>query len=179
MLGGLTPDQAHAATLTGLFLVLAGAETCKTKTLTAGVAHRIAVRGIPAHRILAVSFTNKAAAEMCGRIQATLGEGAAPTWLGTFQGLGASQLRAEPEVAGVRPGFDIVDADDSRRTVKRVMNAMNLAAGDAAASIGRDPLKQMCNRLSAFKDALVTPSEAASYVEAKISQAVIAGFYGA
>ena len=171
VLGGLTLDQGQAATLTGPVLVLAGAGTGKTKTLTAGVAHRIAVRGIPAHRILAVTFTNKAAGEMRGRIQAALGEGGAPTWLGTFHGLGARQLRAEPEVGDLRPGFDIVDADDSRRMVKRVMKAMNLAAGDEAVTIGRDPLKQMCNRLSAFKDALVTPKEAASYVETKIAQA--------
>jgi DNA helicase-2/ATP-dependent DNA helicase PcrA len=55
---------------------------------------------------------------MRGRIQAALGEAAAPTWLGTFHGLGARQLRAEPEVAGLRPGFDIVDANDTRRMVK-------------------------------------------------------------
>jgi DNA helicase-2/ATP-dependent DNA helicase PcrA len=83
VLGGLTLDQADAAALTGPVLVLAGAGTGKTKTLTAGVVHRIAVRGIPANRILAVTFTNKAAGEMRGRIQAALGEAAAPTWLGT------------------------------------------------------------------------------------------------
>jgi DNA helicase II / ATP-dependent DNA helicase PcrA len=175
VLDGLTLDQANAAALSGPVLVLAGAGTGKTKTLTAGVTHRIAVRGIPAHRILAVTFTNKAAGEMRGRIQAALGEAAAPTWLGTFHGLGARQLRAEPEVAGLRPGFDIVDADDSRRMVKRVMKAMNLTAGDDAVSIGRDPLKLICNRLSAFKDALVTPGEAAAYVEDMIVTANNAG----
>ena len=171
VLEGLTDSQAQAATLTGPVLVLAGAGTGKTKSLTGGVVHRIAVRGLPAHRILAVTFTNKAAGEMRARIQAALGEDGAPTWLGTFHGLGARQLRAEPDVAGLRPDFDIVDADDSRRMVKRVMKAMNIAAADEAVSIGRDPLKQMCNRISAFKDALVTPSEAAAYVEAKIVQA--------
>jgi DNA helicase-2/ATP-dependent DNA helicase PcrA len=62
VLDGLTLDQANAAALSGPVLVLAGAGTGKTKTLTAGVTHRIAVRGIPAHRILAVTFTNKACA---------------------------------------------------------------------------------------------------------------------
>jgi DNA helicase-2/ATP-dependent DNA helicase PcrA len=118
VLRGLTLDQANAAALAGPVLVLAGAGTGKTKTLTAGVTHRIAVRGIPANRILAVTFTNKAAGEMRGLIQAALGDAAAPTWLGTFHGLGARQLRAEPEVAGLRPGFDIVDANDTRRMVK-------------------------------------------------------------
>ena len=147
VLAGLTREQATAAALTGPVLVLAGAGTGKTKTLTAGVAHRIARRGIAPARILAVTFTNKAAAEMTGRIQAALGETAAPHWVGTFHGLGARQLRSEPEIAGLRPGFDIMDADDSRRVVKRVMQAMNLASGEPGA-IGRDPLKLVCNTLS-------------------------------
>ena len=175
LLAGLTAEQAAAAALTGPVLALAGAGTGKTKTLTAGVAHRIEVRGMPASRILAVTFTNKAAAEMTARIRKLLGDGAAPYWVGTFHGLGARQLRAEPEIAGLRPGFDIMDADDSRRVVKRVMKAMNLAAGDETVSIGRDPLKLMCNRLSAFKDDLVIPAEAAAYVEAKIANANNAG----
>ena len=171
VLAGLTERQAAAAALTGPVLVLAGAGTGKTKTLIAGVAHRIAVRGVPASRILAVTFTNKAASEMLARIRATLGEESAPRWVGTFHGLGASQLRIEPEVAGLRPGFDIMDADDSRRIIKRVMKAMNLAAGDDEVALGRDPLKLICNRISAFKDALVMPSEAAAYVERKIAEA--------
>jgi DNA helicase II / ATP-dependent DNA helicase PcrA len=105
VLNGLTVDQATAAALSGAVLVLAGAGTGKTKTLTAGVAHRIAARGIPASRILAATFTNKAAAEMLSRIRAGLGDGGAPSWIGTFHGLGARQLRIEPEVAGLRPGF--------------------------------------------------------------------------
>ena len=103
LLAGLTVDQATAASLTGAVLVLAGAGTGKTKTLTAGVAHRIAARGIPASRILAVTFTNKAAGEMLSRIRTSLGDGSAPGWVGTFHGLGARQLRVEPEVAGLRP----------------------------------------------------------------------------
>ena len=175
VLNGLTADQATAAALPGAVLVLAGAGTGKTKTLTAGVAHRIAARGIPASRILAVTFTNKAAAEMLLRIRATLGDSAAPSWVGTFHGLAARQLRVEPEVAGLRPGFDIVDADDSRRIIKRVMKGMNLNAAADDVSMGRDPLKLMCNRISGFKDALVIPSEAASHVEARISEANNAG----
>ncbi len=170
-LAGLTVDQATAAALSGAVLVLAGAGTGKTKTLTAGVAHRIAARGIAASRILAVTFTNKAAAEMRSRIRAALGDGAAPGWIGTFHGLGARQLRIEPEVAGLRPGFDIMDADDSRRMIKRVMKGMNLNSADDGAAIGRDPLKAMCNRISAFKDALVIPGEAAAHVEAQIARA--------
>jgi DNA helicase II / ATP-dependent DNA helicase PcrA len=171
VLNGLTVDQAAAAALSGAVLVLAGAGTGKTKTLTAGVAHRITTRRIPASRILAVTFTNKSAAEMLARIRAGVGDGGAPSWIGTFHGLGARQLRIEPEVAGLRPGFDIMDADDSRRIIKRVMKGMNLNAADDDVSIGRDPLKLMCNRISAFKDALVIPSEAAAHMEAQIANA--------
>jgi DNA helicase-2/ATP-dependent DNA helicase PcrA len=171
LLAGLTVDQATAASLTGAVLVLAGAGTGKTKTLTAGVAHRIAARGIPASRILAVTFTNKAASEMLSRIRAGLGEGSAPGWVGTFHGLGARQLRVEPEVADLRPGFDIIDADDARRMIKRVMKGMNLNGAEEDVSVGRDPLKAMCNRISGLKDALVIPSEAAAYVEAQIARA--------
>ncbi len=170
-LTGLTPAQARAAVQSGPVLVLAGAGTGKTKTLTAAVAHRIGVRGIPAARILAVTFTNKASAEMIGRIRAALGDTAAPHWIGTFHGLGARQLRIEPEVAGLRPGFDILDADDSRRIVKRVLKALNLADGSDGEAIGRDPLKLMCNRLSKFKDSLITPEEAPARVEAMIADA--------
>jgi DNA helicase-2/ATP-dependent DNA helicase PcrA len=159
-MAGLTTEQAKAAAQYGPVLVLAGAGTGKTKTLTAAVVHRIAAGGLAPGRVLAVTFTNKAATEMSGRIRAALDSGPALSWLGTFHGLAARQLRIEPEVAGLRPGFDILDADDSRRVVKRTLKALNLASGEDAAAIGRDPLKLMCSRLSKFKDNLITPDEA-------------------
>ena len=85
---------------------------------------------------------------MSARIRAALDGTAAPHWIGTFHGLGARQLRIEPEVAGLRPGFDILDADDSRRLVKRVLKALNLMSDDEGTAAGRDPVKVMCNRLS-------------------------------
>ena len=171
ILDDLTPQQRAAATQSGAVLVLAGAGTGKTKTLTRAVAHRIEARAVPASRILAVTFTNKAAAEMSGRIRATLGDRSAPRWTGTFHGLAARQLRIEPEVAALSDGFDILDADDSKRIVKRVMKGMNLAAGDEGMMLGRDPLKAMCNRLSWFKDNLISPCDAPARVETMIAQA--------
>ncbi len=167
----LTPKQAEAARLAGPVLVLAGAGTGKTRTLTAAIAQRIAERGIPTSRILAVTFTNKAAAEMLSRIRAVLGEDAAPSWTGTFHGLGARQLRVEPEIAHLRPGFDIMDADDTRRMIKRVMKAMNLSAGNNQDDGVRDPLKLICNRISKWKDELITPEEAPAAAEALIGGA--------
>ena len=168
ILAGLTPAQAEAATLDGPVLVLAGAGTGKTRTLTAGVAWRIGARGFDPDRILAVTFTNKAAKEMADRIRVMLAGQRAPSWIGTFHGLGARQLRIEPEVATLRSGFDILDADDSRRLVKRTLKAMNLSLDDAE---GRDPLKRLCNRIASMKDQLVTPDEAPAHVEAQIARA--------
>jgi DNA helicase-2/ATP-dependent DNA helicase PcrA len=74
----LTQAQVKAACHPGSILVLAGAGTGKTSTLTAAVAHRITVDGIPPHRVLAVTFTNKAAGEMAARIRAALGPDVAP-----------------------------------------------------------------------------------------------------
>jgi DNA helicase II / ATP-dependent DNA helicase PcrA len=138
-------------------LVIAGAGTGKTRALTAAIAHRIRSGGIPPGQILAVTFTNKAANEITTRIRALLRKDAAPRWIGTFHGLGARQLRIEPEVADLRPGFDILDADDTRRMIKRVMKAMNLAAIDDEGI--RDPIKLVCNRIAKWKDALITAEE--------------------
>jgi hypothetical protein len=171
ILDDLTPAQREAAIQSGPVLVIAGAGTGKTKTLTAAVAHRIADCGMPANRVLAVTFTNKAAAEMTGRIRMALGDGAAPHWTGTFHGLGARQLRIEPEVADLRPGFDILDADDTRRMIKRVMKSMNLASGDDEGGSIRDPLKLVCNRISKWKDELITPADAPAAAERMIAQA--------
>jgi len=170
-----TAEQQAAATRAGAVLVLAGAGTGKTRTLTLGVAHRIKARGILPSRILVVTFTNKAAGEMAGRIRDAMGGEGVPHWMGTFHGLGARQLRTEPEVAGLRQGFDILDADDSRRIVKRVLKGMDLHGGGDVPSFGRDPLKAMCNRLSKLKDSLVTPEEAPAHVEALIAQQRAAG----
>ncbi|HTW26378.1 MAG TPA: ATP-dependent helicase, partial [Acetobacteraceae bacterium] len=166
----LTPQQAAAAVKPGAVLVLAGAGTGKTRTLTAAITDRIGRRGIAANRILSVTFTNKAAAEIRDRVGAAL-DGAAPSWLGTFHGLAARQLREEPEIAGLRPGFDILDADDSRRLLKRTLKALNLSDTDDGAGNGRDPLKLMCQRLARFKDDLVAPGEAPARTEAMIAEA--------
>ena len=163
-LSDLTEQQLEAAEATGPVLVLAGAGTGKTNTLTAAVVQRIAADRVSPSRILAVTFTNKAATEMATRIRASLGGIAAPSWLGTFHGLAARQLRTEPEIAGLRPGFDILDADDSRRIVKRTMKAHQpRRRRRRTPQTGRDPLKIMGNRISKFKDNLVTPQDAPAY----------------
>ena len=167
---GLTPQQAEAAALTGPVLALSGAGTGKTKTLIAGIAHRIGVRGMAPSRIFAVTFTNKAAAEVLARVRATVGEARAPSWIGTFHGLGARQLRIEPEIARLRDGFEIIDADDSKRMLRRLMQAaQGQGEDDDAGTPSRDPIKLIANKISGFKDALLTPAEAVLHVEAQIA----------
>src|SRR5208337_743889 len=168
----LTDTQIAAAAHPGsiLVLVLAGAGTGKTSTLTAAVAHRVAVDGIPPHRVLAVTFTNKTASEMANRIRAALGPDSAPYWLGTFHGLAARQLRGSPEVASLRENFDILDADDARRMLRRVMKALNLST-DEDESGRRDPVKIVAGHIAMFKDRLMTPKAAAAYVENRIAEA--------
>ena len=167
----LTPARREAAMHSGSALVLAGAGTGKTSTLTASVVHKIEAERLPPSRLLVVTFTNKAAREMANRIHAALGAHAAPHWLGTFHGLGARQLRASPAVAGLRPDFDILDADDSRLMIKRVMKGLNLASDDEDAGGGRDPVKAIMSKISSFKDRLMTPEIAAAHIEAAVAAA--------
>lgn len=169
---GLTAMQREAARQEGPVVVLAGAGTGKTKTLVAGVVDRIVRRHIPAHRILAVTFTNKAADEMRTRINAVLGLGAAPSWIGTFHGHGRRQLRADPEIAVLRPGFAICDAEDSRRIVKRLLQR---AADDGAWEPGdadtfRTRVRSVAQRIALMKDNLVLPDQAEAVLDSQIAR---------
>lgn len=167
VLGGLTAAQRAAARATGPVLVLAGAGSGKTRSLIAGVACRIVERRIPPGRILAVTFTNKAAGEMRDRIRGQLGVDA-PAWLGTFHALGARMLRTEPEVAALRAGFDILDADDTKRILKRLLAGID-AKSEHPDAKDRKRLKLLGDRLSRMKDALITPAAAADHVEEAIA----------
>lgn len=160
-LADLTEQQAAAAMQSGAVLVLAGAGTGKTKTLTAAVVNRIRAFGVPARRILVVTFTNKAAAEMSGRIRAALDGLDVPTWLGTFHGLAARQLRIEPEVAGLRPGFDILDADDRVGCARRGVAAASLWSRSTSSNgngrrRGGDPDAELTARAQAFATVLAS-----------------------
>ena len=110
-LAGLTAAQDAAARATGPIAVLAGAGTGKTKTLVASAVDRIEHRGVNPHRLLAVTFTNKAAREMSERLGAALGPMRTPGWVGTFHAHGSRQIRQDPGIADLRPGFAIVHGD--------------------------------------------------------------------
>ncbi|HKK07853.1 MAG TPA: UvrD-helicase domain-containing protein, partial [Gemmatimonadota bacterium] len=117
----LNPEQREAVEHgEGPLLVLAGAGSGKTRVLTARVA-RLIDGGVPAWRILAVTFTNRAADEMGRRIAALLGEPPSGLWSGTFHALGARILRREADALDRDAHFTIYDQDDSLRAVKMAM----------------------------------------------------------
>jgi DNA helicase-2/ATP-dependent DNA helicase PcrA len=110
----------------GPALVLAGAGSGKTRVLTHRVAWLVAVEGIAPTALLAVTFTNKAAAEMRGRIEAMLEASVGGMWIGTFHGLSHRLLRAHHRDVGLPQTFQILDAEDQLRVVKRVLKTLNL-----------------------------------------------------
>lgn len=110
----------------GNMLVLAGAGSGKTRVLVHRIAWLVRVTGASPWSILAVTFTNKAAREMKGRIESLLGQPIGGMWVGTFHGLAHRLLRAHWEAAKLPRGFQILDADDQFRLIKRVLKSMML-----------------------------------------------------
>ncbi len=130
---GLNPEQRRAVTtVNGPVLILAGAGSGKTKTLTHRIAYLIAETRVSPHSILAVTFTNKAAAEMKERVEHLLaqaeGEAAwrAPEFMGTFHSLCVRILRRDIEPLGYSRNFNIIDADDQLGLVKKAMKEIEM-----------------------------------------------------
>ena len=119
----LNPQQRKAvAAGTGPILVLAGPGSGKTRVLTQRVAYLIAQEGVRPYRILAVTFTNKAAREMQSRVEKLLGKDATQgMMLGTFHAICARLLRREAESLPLQSNFVIFDADDQERIVKGII----------------------------------------------------------
>ncbi|MGQ0663337.1 MAG: ATP-dependent helicase [Pseudomonadota bacterium] len=123
-LDALNERQREAVeALEGALLVLAGAGTGKTRVLTTRLAHLLATRRAWPSQILAVTFTNRAAAEMRARVAELIEGMAEGLWLGTFHALGARILRRHAELVGLKPNFTILDADDQVRLVKQLLEA--------------------------------------------------------
>src|ERR1700722_11277125 len=114
----LNEQQLAAVTAPpGPALVIAGAGSGKTRTLTYRVAYLLA-QGIPADRILLLTFTNKAAGEMMRRVSDLLGHELRSLWGGTFHSIGARILRTHADALGYRRDFTILDRDDARDLIK-------------------------------------------------------------
>ncbi len=107
-------------------LVLAGAGSGKTRVLVHRVAWLIQVENVSPQGLLAVTFTNKAAAEMRGRIEELLGMPATGLWVGTFHGLAHRLLRMHWKEAGLSQDFQILDSDDQQRLIKRILKTLEV-----------------------------------------------------
>ena len=127
LLNDLNPAQREAVSgELGSYLVLAGAGSGKTRVLVHRLAWLIEVVGVSPHGILAVTFTNKAAAEMRTRTEALLGFPGRGMWVGTFHGLAHRLLRMHYRDADLPETFQILDSDDQLRLVRRVTRELNL-----------------------------------------------------
>lgn len=149
----LNREQRMAAeTLEGPVLILAGAGSGKTRALTYRVANLID-HGVPAYRILALTFTNKAAREMKTRVEALIGaENAEAAWISTFHSTCARILRRDIEKLGYNRSFTIYDDDDQGRVLKEIYKELNI--DDAFI-----PLRETKGKISDAKNKLQTPDE--------------------
>jgi len=118
----LNPEQARAVTTTdGPLLILAGAGSGKTRVLAHRIAYLVGIKDVPPWRILAVTFTNRAAAELRERIISLVGEGGRDVVAGTFHSLCARVLRADGEAIGIGRRFVIYDTDDQASLMKQIL----------------------------------------------------------
>ena len=152
-LNGLNEKQLEAVLhIKGPLMIIAGAGSGKTKVLTTRVAH-LMHSGVDSFNILALTFTNKAAAEMKERVEKALGNtDARNLYIGTFHSVFARILRAEADKLGYPKSFTIYDTDDSRSVIKAVVNDMGLDDKLYKPNI-------VHNRISGAKNALVGPTE--------------------
>jgi DNA helicase II / ATP-dependent DNA helicase PcrA len=125
-LNDLNPVQGEAVkAANGPVMIIAGAGSGKTRVLTYRIAYLMEC-GVPAHQILALTFTNKAAKEMKNRIIKLVGDDAGSLWMGTFHSMFARILRKECVHLKFTPSFTIYDSDDSLSSMKKVMEKLNL-----------------------------------------------------
>jgi DNA helicase II / ATP-dependent DNA helicase PcrA len=152
-LKGLNERQCEAVTTTdGPLMIVAGAGSGKTKVLTTRIAHLMA-NGVDSFNILALTFTNKAAAEMKERVEHILGNREARNlYIGTFHSVFARILRGEAHRIGYPNSFTIYDTDDSKSVVKAVTNELHLDVQHYKPNF-------VYNRISGAKNALVGPAE--------------------
>jgi DNA helicase-2/ATP-dependent DNA helicase PcrA len=152
-LDSLNPAQRDAADCThGPLLVLAGAGSGKTRVLTYRIAHMIADEGVRPWQVLAITFTNKAAAEMRERLGALLPGGTRGMWVCTFHAMCVRILREDAELLGFKPNFTIYDDDDSKRLVKHIMSDLDVEPKQF-------PINMIRSKISSAKNAMVAPDQ--------------------
>lgn len=148
---GLNPEQREAVLHGGSpLLIVAGAGSGKTRVLTHRIAHLLATGRAYPSQVLAITFTNKAAAEMRERVVALVGPQAERMWISTFHSACVRILRREAEHLGLRSSFSIYDAADSQRLMTLVSRELDLDPK-------KFPPKVLLNKVSDLKNELVTP----------------------
>lgn len=164
---GLNPQQAEAVINTeGPMLIMAGAGSGKTKVLTCRVAN-ILQKGVRPYRILAITFTNKAAAEMRERVNNMSGPAAKDVWLFTFHAFCARFLRMEiDKLPGYGGNFAIYDTADSQNLIKQILKEMNL---DDKRFQPSGILSRISNAKNALQDAAAFARQAGDFYEQKVA----------
>jgi DNA helicase II / ATP-dependent DNA helicase PcrA len=155
LLDGLNPQQRRAVVHEGSpLLIVAGAGSGKTAVLTRRIAYLIAARGVGVGQILAITFTNKAAAEMRERVVRLVGPRARYMWVSTFHSTCVRILRNQASlIQGLNSNFSIYDADDSRRLLQMIGRDMGL-------DIKRYSPRLLANAISNLKNELIDPDQA-------------------
>lgn len=155
LLEGLNPQQRQAVVHEGSpLLIVAGAGSGKTAVLTRRIAYLIAERGVGVGQVLAITFTNKAAAEMRERVVRLVGNRARAMWVSTFHSTCVRILRNQASlVEGLNSNFSIYDADDSRRLLQMIGRDMGL-------DIKRYSPRLLANAISNLKNELIDPPQA-------------------
>jgi DNA helicase-2/ATP-dependent DNA helicase PcrA len=165
-LDSLNEEQRAAAAHTeGAVLIFAGAGSGKTRVLTHRVAHLLAEEAAPAHRIIAVTFTNKAAGELKQRLHALVGPIAQGLWVGTFHSIGVRILRRDGAVVGVAPNFVIYDEADQRQLVREILRDLDLDERHFAPGA-------LLNEISRAKERCLSPAAYASSADGRLATTV-------
>ncbi|MEG0297738.1 MAG: DNA helicase PcrA [Clostridium sp.] len=159
-----------AVTIDGPVLILAGAGSGKTRVLTYRMAHMVNDLGVRPYKILAITFTNKAAREMQERVEAIIGEGAKDMWISTFHSTCVRILRREIEKLGYKKNFTIYDSSDQKTLITECMKALQINDKDI-------DFREIASKISKAKDNLQTPQSYMREHESNFREKKIADVY--